>query len=72
MNIKPAFEFGLGLSYTTFNVSNVRADNTGVSFAVSNVGSRDGATVVQLYLGFPASAGEPPKQLKGMCILRIT
>ena len=25
-----------------------------------------GAEVAQLYLGFPASAGEPPKQLKGI------
>jgi len=32
---------------------------------VSNTGRRDGAAVVQLYVGFPASTGEPPNQLKG-------
>ena len=32
---------------------------------VTNTGSRAGAEVVQLYVGQPASAGEPPKQLKG-------
>jgi beta-glucosidase len=32
---------------------------------VTNAGKREGADVVQLYLGFPEAAGEPPKQLKG-------
>ena len=36
-----------------------------VSVHVTNTGTRHGTTVPQLYLGFPASAGEPPKQLKG-------
>jgi hypothetical protein len=32
---------------------------------VTNTGDRPGADVVQLYLTGPASAGEPPYQLKG-------
>ena len=32
---------------------------------VTNTGKREGAEVVQLYLGSPAAAEEPPKQLKG-------
>jgi beta-glucosidase len=32
---------------------------------VTNTGSRAGSDVVQLYVGDPASVGEPPKQLKG-------
>ena len=28
------------------------------------MGTRDGAEVAQLYLGFPTSAGEPPKVLR--------
>jgi beta-glucosidase len=36
-----------------------------VSARVTNTGSRAGADVAQLYLGDPAVAGEPPRQLKG-------
>jgi beta-glucosidase len=36
-----------------------------VSFIVRNSGGYNGAEVSQLYLGFPASAGEPPKVLRG-------
>jgi len=32
---------------------------------VANTGGMAGAEVVQLYLRFPATAGEPPLQLKG-------
>ncbi|MFU8854826.1 fibronectin type III-like domain-contianing protein, partial [Micromonospora sp. SL1-18] len=36
-----------------------------VTAKVTNTGSRAGSEVVQLYLGHPSSAGEPPRQLKG-------
>jgi beta-glucosidase len=36
-----------------------------VSVRVTNTGTVAGAEVVQLYAGFPESAGEPPNQLKG-------
>jgi beta-glucosidase len=36
-----------------------------VSATVTNTGSRSGSDVVQLYLGDPAAAGEPPEQLEG-------
>ena len=36
-----------------------------VSVRVRNTSRRTGSQVVQLYLGFPPSAGEPPKQLQG-------
>jgi beta-glucosidase len=64
-SVEPAFPFGHGLSYTQFKYTNIHASKESVSFTVTNVGDRDGAEMVQLYLGFPASAGEPPKQLKG-------
>ena len=35
-----------------------------VTVRVRNTGRRAGAEVVQLYVGFPAGAGEPPRQLK--------
>lgn len=36
-----------------------------MTFTLKNTGTRAGAEVAQLYLGFPAAAGEPPRQLKG-------
>jgi beta-glucosidase len=66
---EPLFPFGFGLSYASFNVDHVRVTRRRgayrVSARVTNTGSRAGATVVQLYVGFPASTGEPPNQLKG-------
>ena len=42
-----------------------QASSSKVSVTLKNTGSMDGAEVPQLYLQMPASAGEPPKQLKG-------
>jgi len=69
-NVDPQWAFGHGLSYTTFEYSNLKvAGSAGAGFTVTadikNTGGRAGAEVAQLYLGFPASAGEPPKLLKG-------
>ena len=63
--VTPAFPFGHGLTYTSFKYSNLVFTKSSVSFTLTNTGSRDGTEVVQLYMGFPATAGEPPKQLKG-------
>jgi len=70
--IQPLFPFGFGLSYTTFAISNLRltpgrpaSSGFQVSFEVTNTGSRAGAEVVQVYLGLPPAAGEPPKRLAG-------
>ncbi|WP_372673152.1 glycoside hydrolase family 3 C-terminal domain-containing protein [Amycolatopsis kentuckyensis] len=65
----PLFPFGYGLSYTTFAFSGLSVrpagDGATATFTVRNTGHRAGAEVAQLYLGFPAAAGEPPRQLKG-------
>lgn len=69
--ITPLFPFGHGLSYTSFAYSNLNvqkgagAGEWTVTVDVANSGPVSGAEVVQLYLGFPAAAGEPPSQLKG-------
>jgi beta-glucosidase len=69
--VEPLFPFGFGLSYTTFSMANLKVApySAGtplhVSVDVTNTGARDGAEVVQVYVAAPATAGEPPKQLKG-------
>jgi beta-glucosidase len=69
--IDPLFPFGYGLSYTTFAVHNLlatkqltRNGTEKLSVDVTNTGHRAGAEVVQLYIGMPAIADEPPEQLK--------
>ncbi|MGD0240887.1 MAG: glycoside hydrolase family 3 C-terminal domain-containing protein [Streptosporangiaceae bacterium] len=69
-HIAPLFPFGAGLSYTSFAFSRlaVRPGPAGrfvISADVTNTGSRAGADVAQLYVGDPASTGEPAEQLKG-------
>ncbi|UCC21397.1 MAG: glycoside hydrolase family 3 C-terminal domain-containing protein [Promethearchaeota archaeon] len=67
---EPAFPFGFGLSYTTFDYSNLQVDvNEGKIIAnvdVNNVGTLAGDEIVQLYIGFENSQIERPlKLLKG-------
>jgi beta-glucosidase len=71
-NEKPLFPFGHGLSYTTFRYSALRATRDAVQVRVTNTGRRAGTEVAQLYLGMPASAGEPPNQLKGFQRVRLS
>jgi beta-glucosidase len=68
----PLFPFGYGLSYTTFAYSHLRlapwdrrSGQETAQVTITNTGKRAGAEVAQLYLTDPASAGEPPYQLKG-------
>ena len=70
-NITPLFPFGYGLSYTSFSFSNLQVGALGsggapVTATVTNTGSRAGAEVAQLYVGDPASTGEPVHQLRGI------
>lgn len=67
--IEPLFPFGHGLSYTSFDFSDLdvtpSSNGATVSVKVTNTGTRAGAEVAQVYVEFPSSAGEPPLQLKG-------
>jgi len=71
---QPLYPFGFGLSYTTFEYSNLRlsADSLTASgevvasMDVKNTGTRAGDEVVQLYVKHPNSAVERPiKELRG-------
>jgi len=59
------YPFGFGLSYTEFGYSDIKTDESGAEFTLTNTGNVDGAEAVQLYIGCPESANEPPIQLKG-------
>ncbi len=68
--IRPSFPYGFGLSYTTFDIRDAAfsADNEAIaaSCSIINTGSRRGAEVVQLYIGFRnSSVDRPVKSLKG-------
>jgi beta-glucosidase len=69
----PQWQFGHGLSYTTFEYSNLQLDKKKLSpddtltvtVNVANTGSRHGAEIVQLYLSdIVASITPPVKSLK--------
>ncbi|MDA3894314.1 MAG: beta-glucosidase BglX [Salinivirgaceae bacterium] len=67
---KPLFPFGFGLSYTTFEYSNLRVntdtDIPTVGIKVTNSGKVDGFEVVQLYIkDIVTQVATPHKQLKG-------
>ncbi|MBR3853465.1 MAG: glycoside hydrolase family 3 C-terminal domain-containing protein, partial [Tidjanibacter sp.] len=73
-NIAPLFAFGHGLSYTTFEYTNASLSSKSIreggrvwaEVTVTNSGDRDGAEVVQLYVGDnEASVLRPAKELKG-------
>lgn len=71
---EPLYAFGYGLSYTTFQYSDIRLDKTQMNqngtitatVTLTNTGSRDGAEVVQLYLrDRVGSITRPVQELKG-------
>ena len=69
MSADPLYPFGYGLSYTTFEYSDLTVSgsvpNVEVTVHVKNTGSRDGDEVVQLYVIDPlASTVRPRKQLR--------
>ncbi len=68
------FPFGYGLSYTSFEYSDIKlskksikdTETVTVSFKVKNTGNYDGAEVSQLYVSSPESKiFKAPKELKG-------
>ncbi|MCB0471458.1 MAG: glycoside hydrolase family 3 C-terminal domain-containing protein, partial [Flavobacteriaceae bacterium] len=73
-NIEPLYPFGYGLSYTTFDLSDLNTDKKEygpddtiiAEVRVRNTGNRAGKEVVQLYVSKPDSQVErADKELKG-------
>ncbi len=67
-NVKPAYEFGHGLSYTSFDYSNLKLSaasfNKGITATVTvkNTGSVAGKEAVQLYITAPAKKLDKPSE----------
>lgn len=76
--VKPAYEFGYGLSYTNFTYSNLKlsspkfAGTITVTVDVKNSGSVAGKEVAELYLSAPAiKLDKPSLELKGFAKTRL-
>ena len=73
---KPAYPFGFGLSYTTYEYSRPLVEKTSDGYIVScdvrNTGSMDGREAVQVYVRVPHSAVERhEKKLCGFCKVSV-
>ena len=65
-NVPVRYPFGYGLSYTTFLYSDIYADQNRVTFTITNIGSRDGAEIAQVYISCKnGKVFRPKKELKG-------
>jgi beta-glucosidase len=77
-NVQVAYEFGYGLSYTSFEYSNMKIntadfrDSVNVSVDIKNTGDTPGREVVQLYCSAPAvKLNKPSKELKAFTKTRL-
>lgn len=73
MKQKALYPFGYGLSYTTFEVSEVtvgqsvmaKGENLSIDARITNTGSMEGAETIQVYVKYKRE-GTPHAQLKGL------
>lgn len=79
-DLTPLFPFGYGLSYTSFQLSNLKLTGKTITedgsisakVTVTNTGQRAGAQVVQAYLSAPDPSGqEPPRRLVGVAKIEL-
>jgi beta-glucosidase len=67
-NVKPTYEFGYGLSYTSFKYSNLKLSSPSfngkinATVTVTNSGNIAGKEVVQLYLSAPSKKLDKPSE----------
>lgn len=77
-NVKPAYEFGYGSSYTNFDYSNLKLSSASFSksikatVSVRNTGKVAGKEVVELYVTAPAKElDKPAEELKGFAKTKL-
>ena len=68
--IEPRLPYGFGLSYTTFSINDIFVSQDSndilVTCQITNTGTREGAEVIQMYVGSPSSKiDRPVKILRG-------
>ena len=69
--IDVAFPFGYGLSYSSFEYSDLTVNQEGATLTVTNTSTRDGAEVVQLYVSAPGGVFGPARELKGFTKVEV-
>ena len=69
--IDVAFPFGYGLSYSSFEYSDLAVNEEGATLTLTNTSARDGAEVVQLYVSAPGGVFGPARELKGFAKVEV-
>lgn len=77
-SVKPAFEFGFGLSYTSFSYTGLKLSSASLNgkltatVTIQNTGKTAGKEVVQLYISAPGKTMDKPAlELKGFAKTRL-
>jgi beta-glucosidase len=68
------FPFGFGLSYSTYEYSNLTISpgkTMTMSFSVKNTSDIAGTEIAEIYASLPSQAGEPPKRLIGWSRIKL-
>jgi len=71
VGIDVAFPFGYGLSYSSFEYSDLAVNEEGATLTLTNTCSRDGAEVVQFYVSAPGGVFGPARELKGFAKVEV-